>query len=183
MSMLRDLADRWVRTSRTHSPWIVHFDCGSCNGCDIEILDVLTPVHSAERFGVVNVGDPRQADILLVTGAANLRNAAVLRATYDQMAEPKAVVAVGACAAYGGVFRGAPNVLGGVDRIIPVDVHVAGCPPRPEAILAGVLEAAALLAEPRTRRPSREGRVTEAETRITENRTTGPRLSEEETHV
>jgi ech hydrogenase subunit C len=153
----RALLDRWVRTSRTRSPWIVHFDCGSCNGCDIEILDTLTPVHSAERFGVVNVGDPRQADVLVVTGAANPRSAAVLRATYDQMAEPKAVVAVGACAAYGGVFHGAPNILGGVGDIVPVDAHVPGCPPRPEAILHGVLQVAPLLAEPRHREapPSR----------------------------
>jgi ech hydrogenase subunit C len=153
----RALLDRWVRTSRTRSPWIVHFDCGSCNGCDIEILDTLTPVHSAERFGVVNVGDPRQADVLVVTGAANPRSAAVLRATYDQMAEPKAVVAVGACAAYGGVFHGAPNILGGVGDIVPVDAHVPGCPPRPEAILYGVLQVAPLLAEPRHREapPSR----------------------------
>jgi len=140
---------RWVRSSRTKSPWVVHFDCGGCNGCDIEILDALTPVHSAERFGVVNVGDPRQADVLLVTGPANERNAAVLRETYEQMAEPKAVLAIGACAAYGGVFHGAPNILGGVGRIVPVDAHVPGCPPRPEAILRGVLQAAPLLAEVR----------------------------------
>jgi ech hydrogenase subunit C len=144
-----------MRTSRTHSPWIVHFDCGGCNGCDIEILDTLTPVHSAERFGVVNVGDPRQADVLVVTGPANRRNADILRATYDQMSEPKAVLAIGACAAYGGVFHGAPNILGGVDRIVPVDAHVPGCPPRPEAILRGVLQAAPLLAEPRERPPVR----------------------------
>jgi ech hydrogenase subunit C len=131
------------------SPWIVHYDCGSCNGCDIEILDALTPVHSAERFGVVNVGDPRQADVLVVTGTVNARNAAVLRATYDQMTEPKAVVAVGACAAYGGVFHGAPNILGGVAHVVPVDAYVHGCPPRPEAILQGVLQVSPLLAEPR----------------------------------
>jgi ech hydrogenase subunit C len=150
----RALWGRWVRRARTHSPWVVHFDCGGCNGCDIEILDLLTPVHSAERFGVVNVGDPRQADILLVTGPANLRNAAVLRTTYDQMAEPKAVVAIGACTAYGGIFHGAPNVLGGIHEIVPVDVHVPGCPPRPEAILGGILRAAALLAQPRSQRPA-----------------------------
>lgn len=150
----RGLLRRWVETSRVRSPWIVHYDCGSCNGCDIEILDALTPVHSAERFGVVNVGDPRQADVLIVTGTANPRNAAVLRATYDQMAEPKAVVAVGACAAYGGVFRGAPNVLGGVGKVIPVDAYVPGCPPRPEAILQGVLQVAPLLAEPRHQTPA-----------------------------
>lgn len=152
---LAGLVSRWVRHSRIRSPWLVHFDCGGCNGCDIEILDTLTPVHSAERFGVINVGDPRQADILLVTGPANRRNAAILRATYDQMAEPKAVVAVGACAAYGGIFQGAPNILGGVDEIVPVDAHVPGCPPRPEAILQGVLQVAPLLAEPRERPPVR----------------------------
>ena len=152
---LSDLASRWIRRSRVRSPWLVHFDCGGCNGCDIEILDTLTPVHSAERFGVINVGDPRQADILLVTGPANRRNADILRATYDQMAEPKAVVAVGACAAYGGIFHGAPNILGGVDEIVPVDAHVPGCPPRPEAILRGVLQVAPLLAEPRERPPAR----------------------------
>lgn len=152
---LSGLASRWIRRSRVRSPWLVHFDCGGCNGCDIEILDTLTPVHSAERFGVINVGDPRQADILLVTGPANRRNADILRATYDQMAEPKAVVAVGACAAYGGIFHGAPNILGGVDQIVPVDAHVPGCPPRPEAILRGVLQVAPLLGEPRERPPVR----------------------------
>jgi ech hydrogenase subunit C len=140
---------RWMRRSRTHSPWVVHFDCGGCNGCDIEILDALTPVHSAERFGVINVGDPRQGDVLMVTGPANARNAAVLRNTYEQMAEPKAVIAVGACTAYGGIFHGAPNILGGVHEIVPVDVHVPGCPPRPEAILGAVLRGAAALAETR----------------------------------
>ncbi len=108
------LARAWVRRSRMKSPWLIHFDCGGCNGCDIEVLDTLTPRYSAERFGVINVGDPRQGDVLVVTGPANRRNAGVLRAVYDQMAEPKAVVAVGSCAAHGGIFRGSPNVLGGV---------------------------------------------------------------------
>jgi ech hydrogenase subunit C len=135
------------------SPWLVHFDCGGCNGCDIEILDALTPRHSAERFGVINVGDPRQGDVLVVTGPANRRNAHVLRTVYDQMSEPKAVLAVGSCAAHGGIFRGAPNILGGVGDIVPVDAYVSGCPPTPEKILAGVIEAIPLLAE---RRPERE---------------------------
>ena len=150
--LVRRLVDRWVRRSRTKSPWLVHFDCGGCNGCDIEILDALTPRHSAERFGVINVGDPRQGDVLVVTGPANRRNAAVLRQVYDQMGEPKAVLAVGSCAVNGGIFRGAPNILGGVGEIVPVDAYVSGCPPRPEQILAGVLAAAPLLAE---RRPAR----------------------------
>lgn len=150
-----ELGHAWVRRSRMKSPWLVHFDCGSCNGCDIEILDTLTPRHSAERFGVINVGDPRQGDVLIVTGPANERNAHVLEAVYDQMAEPKVVVAVGSCAAHGGIFRGAPNVLGGVGEIVPVDVFVSACPPRPEQILGGIIEALPLLAEPRSpRRPT-----------------------------
>jgi ech hydrogenase subunit C len=149
----RDLLRAWIGRSRMKSPWLVHFDCGGCNGCDIEILDALTPRHSAERFGVINVGDPRQGDILLVTGPANRRNAHVLRNVYDQMSEPKAVVAVGSCAAHGGIFRGAPNILGGVGDIVPVDVYVSSCPPNPEKILAAVIEAIPLLA---ARRPARE---------------------------
>ena len=148
----RRLVDRWVRRSRTKSPWLVHFDCGGCNGCDIEILDALTPRHSGERFGVINVGDPRQGDVLVVSGPANRRNAHVLQSVYGQMAEPKAVLAVGSCAAHGGIFQGAPNILGGVGEIVPVDVYVSGCPPRPEQILAGVLAAAPRLAERRQQR-------------------------------
>jgi ech hydrogenase subunit C len=142
----RQLWHDWVRRSRTKSPWIVHFDCGGCNGCDIEVLDTLTPRHSAERFGVVNVGDPRQADLLVVTGPGNRRNAGVLRTVYEQMSEPKAVVAIGSCAAHGGIFRGSPNVLDGVGLVVPVDVFVAGCPPPPQKILAGLLDAVQLLA-------------------------------------
>jgi ech hydrogenase subunit C len=152
VTALRALVDRWVRRSRTKSPWLLHFDCGGCNGCDIEVLDTLTPRHSAERFGVINVGDPRQADLLVVTGPANRRNAGVLRAVYDQMSEPRAVVAVGSCAAHGGIFRGAPNILGGVGLVVPVDAFVGGCPPPPEKILAGIVEATRSLAEVRVDR-------------------------------
>lgn len=146
------LARAWIRRSRTKSPWLIHFDCGGCNGCDIEVLDTLTPRYSAERFGVINVGDPRQGDVLVVTGPANRRNAGVLRAVYEQMAEPKAVVAVGSCAAHGGIFRGSPNVLGGVGMVVPVDVFVAGCPPPPWRILDGVVAAVPKLADVRLAR-------------------------------
>ncbi|MBU1247379.1 MAG: NADH-quinone oxidoreductase subunit B family protein [Proteobacteria bacterium] len=121
------------------SPWILHYDCSSCNGCDIEILACLTPIYDVERFGAVNVGNPLHADVLLVTGSVNLRNAAVLKELYRQMPEPKAVLAVGACALSGGVFRDAYNVLGGVDKVIPVDVYVPGCPAKPESVLDGVI--------------------------------------------
>jgi ech hydrogenase subunit C len=152
VTRLVDVVRAWVRHSRMRSPWLIHFDCGGCNGCDIEVLDTMTPRYSVERFGVVNVGDPRQGDVLVVTGPANRRNADVLGAVYAQMSEPKAVVAVGSCAAHGGIFRGAPNVIGGVGTVIPVDVFVAGCPPPPRRILAGILEAVPRLAEVRPER-------------------------------
>jgi ech hydrogenase subunit C len=128
-----------ISTARRRSPWLLHFDCGSCNGCDIETLACLTPVYDVERFGVVNVGNPKHADILLVTGTVNPRNREVLAVLFEQMPEPKVVVAIGACGLSGGVFREAPNVVGGVDKVIPVDVYVPGCPARPEAIIDGVV--------------------------------------------
>ncbi len=117
----------------------MHFDCGSCNGCDIEVLACLTPLYDVERFGVINVGNPKHADVLLVTGTVNHRNKKVLKNIYDQMPEPKAVIAIGACGNSGGVFREAYNVVGGVDKVIPVDVYVPGCPAKPEAIIDGVV--------------------------------------------
>ncbi|MBM3492897.1 MAG: NADH-quinone oxidoreductase subunit B family protein [Armatimonadetes bacterium] len=127
--------------ARLRSPWILHFDAGACNGCDIEVIACLTPVYDVERFGMINIGNPKHADILLVTGTCNRRNARVLRNLYDQMAEPKAVVAIGACALSGGVFHECYNVLGGVEGIIPVDVWVPGCAPKPEAIIEGAVMA------------------------------------------
>ncbi len=127
--------------SRAKSPWLLHFDCGSCNGCDIEILATLTPLYDVERLGIVNIGNPKHADILVVTGPANHRNYRVLQNLYNQMPEPKAVVVVGACGATGGVFRNCPNILGGVDKVIPVDVYVPGCAARPEAIIDGIVMA------------------------------------------
>ena len=129
----------FIKKARIKSPWIMHFDCGSCNGCDIETLACLTPMYDIERFGIVNVGNPKHADVLLVTGTVNHRNKKVLKNIYDQMPEPKAVVAIGACGCSGGVFREAYNVVGGVDKVIPVDVYVPGCPAKPEAIIDGVV--------------------------------------------
>jgi ech hydrogenase subunit C len=129
----------FIEKSRIKSPWIMHFDCGSCNGCDIETLACLTPLYDVERFGVVNVGNPKHADILLVTGTVNHRNKKVLKNIYDQMPDPKAVIAIGACGTTGGVFRECYNVLGGIDKVIPVDVYVPGCPAKPEAIIDGVV--------------------------------------------
>jgi len=125
--------------ARLQSPWVLHFDCGSCNGCDIEVLACLTPVYDVERFGMINVGNPMHADVFLVTGTVNHRNRKVLLNLYDQIPDPKVVVAIGACGLTGGIFREAYNVVGGVDKVIPVDVYVPGCPAKPEAIIDGVV--------------------------------------------
>ncbi len=132
---------KWINKGRLKSPWVIHYDCGSCNGCDIEILACLTPVHDLERFGIINIGNPKHADVLIVSGTVNHRNKHTLKNLYDQMPTPKAVVAIGACGLTGGVFHDAYNVVGGVDKVIPVDVYVPGCPPRPEAIIDGVVMA------------------------------------------
>lgn len=141
------LPKKLLNISRAKSPWLVHFDCGSCNGCDIEVLACLTPIYDVERFGILNVGNPKHADILLVTGTVNHRNKKVLKNIYDQMPEPKVVVAIGACGSTGGVFRDSFNVVSGVDKVIPVDAYVPGCAPKPEAIIDGVVIAMQKLAE------------------------------------
>jgi len=136
-----------IGMARTKSPWLIHLDCSSCNGCDIEVLACLTPLYDVERFGILNVGNPKHADILVVTGTVNHRNQRVLKNIYDQMPEPKVVVAVGACGSTGGVFRDSYNVVGGVDKVIPVDSYVPGCAPKPEAIIDGIVLALEKLAE------------------------------------
>lgn len=129
------------------SPWIIHYDGSSCNGCDIEVLAALTPLYDAERFGVVNTGNPKHADIFLVTGTVNAQNLPVVREIYEQMLEPKVVVACGACACGGGVFHDCYNVIGGVDAAIPVDAYVPGCAVKPEAIIDAVVAGVGILEE------------------------------------
>ncbi len=131
----------------SRSPWFVHYNCNSCNGCDIELLACLTPMYDVERFGILHAGNPKQADILVVTGSVNFKNAPVLRQIYAQMREPRVVLALGVCSSSGGVFAGSYNVFGGVDKVLPVDVFVPGCPPRPEAIIDGFLLAVKKLDE------------------------------------
>ena len=127
------------------SPWIIHYDGSSCNGCDIEVLASLSPLYDAERFGVINTGDPRQADILVITGAVNEKNSEVIKQIYEQMPNPKVVMAVGICACSGGIFKECYNILGGVNKILPVDVYVMGCAARPEAIIDGIIKAVDIL--------------------------------------
>lgn len=131
------------------SPWILHYDGSSCNGCDIEVLACLTPLYDVERFGIVNTGNPKHADILLVTGSVNERNVEIIRNLYEQMPDPKVVAAVGACACSGGIFSRAYNVQGGIDQVVPVDVYVPGCAARPESIIDGVVQAIAALEDKR----------------------------------
>ena len=123
------------------SPWVIHYDASSCNGCDIEVLACLMPHFDVERLGIVNTGNPKHADVFLVTGSVNAQNAAVVRNIYAQMPDPKVVVAVGICGCSGGIFADCYNVQGGVDAVIPVDVYVPGCAARPEAIIDGVVRA------------------------------------------
>ncbi len=129
------------------SPWVIHYDASSCNGCDIEVLACLTPGFDVERFGIINTGNPKHADILLITGSVNEQNRSVIRNLYEQMPEPKVVVALGICATSGGIFRECYNVAGGVDTVIPVDVYAPGCAIRPEAIIDGVVKALGILEE------------------------------------
>ncbi len=114
-------------------------DAGSCNGCEVEITALNNPVHDIERFGIHFVASPRHADMLLVTGPVTRNMELALRKTYDAMPEPRLVVAVGACGTSGGIFGVNYATLGGVDQVIPVDVYVPGCPPRPQALLYGIL--------------------------------------------
>ncbi|MFN2268102.1 MAG: NADH-quinone oxidoreductase subunit B family protein [Desulfonatronovibrio sp.] len=141
MSLLSNCFKNIIAKSRAGSPWMVHLDCGSCNGCDIETWACLTPVYDLERFGIINAGNPKHADILLVTGTVNHRNKFVLENIYNQMPSPKVAVSIGSCANSGGIFKDCYNVLGGADKVIPVDIYVPGCPPKPESIIDGALEA------------------------------------------
>jgi Ni,Fe-hydrogenase III small subunit/formate hydrogenlyase subunit 6/NADH:ubiquinone oxidoreductase subunit I len=114
-------------------------DAGSCNGCELEIVALNNPVHDIERFGIQFVASPRHADMLLVTGPVTRNMELALLKTYRAMAEPKVVVAVGACGISGGMFGENYASLGGIDKVVPVDVYIPGCPPRPQALLHGIL--------------------------------------------
>ena len=147
-NFLQTVMDQLTAWARVNSPWALHFNSGSCNGCDIEILATLTPRYDLERFGVKLQGSPRHADVLLVTGPVTRQARERLIRTYEQMHDPKFVVAIGSCALSGGTFRGCYNIEGGVDELIPVDAYIPGCPPRPEAVIDGVVKLLGSLKNP-----------------------------------
>lgn len=114
-------------------------DAGSCNGCEVEITALNNPIYDIERFGIHFVASPRHADLLLVTGPASRNMEIALKRTYDSTPHPKLVVAVGACACSGGIFGDTYATTGGIDKIVPVDIYIPGCPPRPQALIYGLL--------------------------------------------
>jgi NADH-quinone oxidoreductase B subunit len=134
------MLDRLVRWSRIKSPWILHLNSGACNACDIEVVAALTPRFDVERFGVLLKATPRHADVIIGTGPVTRQIKDRIIRIYEQTPDPKFVIAVGACAMSGCVYRGAYNIMGGLDQVIPVNVYVPGCPPRPDAILDGVVK-------------------------------------------
>jgi len=138
---------RLVGGCRLKSPWLFHMNAGSCNGCDIELIACLSPRYDVEQLGVKLEGSPRHADILCVSGPVTVNTVEAIKTVYSQVPAPKAVVAIGSCPATTNAFVGSPTVDGPLSKFIPVDVYVPGCPPRPDAIIEGVVQAAKILAE------------------------------------
>lgn len=136
-----DQLKRRIHKAFGRSLHIREVDAGSCNGCEIEIVALNSPIYDIERFGIHFVASPRHADMLLVTGPVTRNMELALRKTYDAMPAPRLVVAVGACGCSGGIFGRNYATLGGVDNIIPVDAYIPGCPPNPYALLHGILTA------------------------------------------
>ena len=134
------MLNKVVRWSRKKSPWILHLNSGACNACDIEVVAALTPRFDVERLGVLLKATPRHADVIIATGPVTRQIKDRIIRIYEQTPDPKFVIAVGACAMSGCVYRGAYNIMGGLDQVIPVNVYVPGCPVRPDAVLDGVVK-------------------------------------------
>ena len=149
------LIKKLVNWARIKSPWIIHFNSGACKACDIEVVAALTPRYDVERLGMIIRGTPRHADVLVCTGAVTRQIKDRLVRIYEQMPNPKFVIAVGSCACSGGVFKGCYNVCGGIDEVIPVDAYIPGCAASPQAILDGVAKLLASLqkGEPLPKKP------------------------------
>lgn len=122
------------------SPWVSFYNAGGCNGCTLECVACFTPKFDVERLGIVLKSSAKHADVLLVTGIINKRTKQRLLNVYNQLPKPKKVVAVGACAVSGGVFKGSHAQAGPLDKVIPVDIFIPGCPPRPESIMDAILK-------------------------------------------
>ena len=127
------------------SVWVYHVNAGGCNGCDIEILDALTPYYDVERFGIKLVHTPRHADALLVAGPVTRQVRERVLRIYEATPDPKLVIGVGSCAIGGGIWHNSYATLGGLGNVLPVAIYIPGCPPRPEAILYGVAQALGLV--------------------------------------
>lgn len=134
-----------IEKGRGKSPWVYHLNTGSCNGCDIELVALLGPRYDVERFGIKLTGSPRHADIVLVTGPVTTQSRERMLRVLSQVPEPKVIVSIGACPATTHVFKGSYSVDGPLDKWTKVDVAVAGCSPKPEAIIKGILEAVEIL--------------------------------------
>ena len=150
---LRHAVMRLVDRARRRSAWLFHFNAGSCNGCDIELVACLSPRYDVEQLGIRLEGSPRHSDILCVTGPVTRATRLALETIHAQMPGPKVVVAIGSCPATCNVFDGSPMIDGPVDRIIPVDVYIPGCPARPHSIMEGIARAIEILAAQQEDRP------------------------------
>ena len=138
-----------IAESTAKSPWLYHINSGSCNGCDIELVAVLTPRYDVERLGFKLSGSPRQADIVVVTGPLTKQSLNRVLRTIAQVPEPRCIVTMGSCPQSGNVFKGSYSVCGPLSKYVHVDVDIAGCAPKPEAIILGLAQAAQLLKEKR----------------------------------
>ncbi len=138
-----------IEESTAKSPWLFHINSGSCNGCDIELVAVLTPRYDVERLGFKLAGSPRQADIVVVTGPVTKLSLDRVLRTIDQVPDPKCVVTMGSCPQSGNVFKGSYSVCAPLSKYVHVDVDIAGCAPKPEAIIDGLAKATEILKQKR----------------------------------
>lgn len=141
--------DKLIKESMVKSPWLFHLNTGSCNGCDIELISLLTPRYDVERFGIKLTGSPRHADIVIVSGPLTTQSKDRALRVLSQVPEPKVIVSLGSCPMSGNVFKGSYSIEAPIDKYMHVDVSVAGCPPKPEAIIDGIVKALDILKEKR----------------------------------
>lgn len=144
------MVEKLIDISREKSPWVYHLNTGSCNGCDIELIALFGPRYDVERFGLKLTGTPRHADIVVVTGPVTSQSRERMLRVLSQVPDPKVVVSLGSCPISCNVFKGSYSIEGPLDKWTHVDVSVGGCPPKPEAMIDGILEAVKILKEKRS---------------------------------